>query len=283
MRAHIIGARGRLGQALAAEYGKDDVYVEGGAIYRKWARPGAADEVARHFERCDPKRTILFVASGLLDPSLSPKLLHGVNYHLPQNVVDGAARLGIKIVTFGTAMEQLTRSPNPYVASKIALANHIRNAAAAGAPVTHIQIHTLYGVGEPSPFMFLGQILSSIRSNMPFRMTSGRQLREYHHFSDEARAIRVLAEGSCTGVVTLSHGAPVQLIEIAESVFAAFGKRDLLMAGALPEPAEENYEKALIPPLNCRPLAFRDTLPAVVQYMKECVSRPAPEVREFHP
>jgi hypothetical protein len=55
-------------------------------------------------------------------------------------------------------------------------------------------------------------------------------------------------------------------------VFQALGRDDLLQVGALPEPPEENYEKILNPTANLQQVAFRDSLPAIVQYMEECHS-----------
>jgi hypothetical protein len=120
--------------------------------------------------------------------------------------------------------------------------------------------------------MFLGQMLTAIRNNAPFKMTSGRQLREYHHLVDEAKAIRRIANAAAPGVLNVSHGKALRLRAIAGSVFQALEKGDLLRVGALPEPPEENYEIVLKPADILRQVAFRDPLPAIVQYMQECNS-----------
>lgn len=270
MTFYLIGARGRLGQAIADEYGDSEIVSLDRSIYEDWSRPDAPDLVSRYFDKRSKEGATVFVASGLLDPKLSQEDLLRVNYHLPKNLIDGAAKLGIKVITFGTVMEGLLQSKNPYIQSKTALGEYVSAAAAAGRPAIHLQIHTLYGLGQPSPFMFLGQMLSAIRANEPFKMTSGRQLREYHHLTDEAKAIRQIASSAQPGVLNLSHGKPLSLRIIAESVFQAFGKGDLLRVGALPEPPDENYEKVLKPTEIVRHVAFRDSLPAIVQYMQEC-------------
>lgn len=270
MTFYLIGARGRLGQAIADEYGDSEIVSLDRSIYEDWSRPDAPDLVSRYFDKRSKEGATVFVASGLLDPKLSQEDLLRVNYHLPKNLIDGAAKLGIKVITFGTVMEGLLQSKNPYIQSKTALGEYVSAAAAAGRPAIHLQIHTLYGLGQPSPFMFLGQMLSAIRANEPFKMTSGRQLREYHHLTDEAKAIRQIACSAQPGVLNLSHGKPLSLRIIAESVFQAFGKGDLLRVGALPEPPDENYEKVLKPTEIVRHVAFRDSLPAIVQYMQEC-------------
>jgi nucleoside-diphosphate-sugar epimerase len=272
VRRYLIGARGRLGRAIAAEYAGIEIMALERRIYREWTQPGAADKVARYFDAPANEGATIFVASGLLDPGLSSEALMQVNYRLPRNVIDGATKSGIEVVTFGTVMEALLTSKNAYIQSKAALGEYVGSVACATCPVIHAQIHTLYGFGEPSPFMFLGQMLSAIRGNMPFKMTSGRQLREYHHLADEAKAIRLLAEHGMPGISNLSHGKPVQLKDIAQSVFQTLGREDLLHVGALPEPQEENYEQVLKPVKILRRVEFRDTLPAIVQYMNQCHS-----------
>lgn len=270
MTLYLIGARGRLGQAIAHEYGDSEIVSLDRSVYENWSPPGMADLISRYFDKRINEGATVFVASGLLDPKLSQEDLLRVNYYLPKNLIDGAAKLGIKIITFGTVMEGLLQSKNPYIQSKSALGEYVSTAAATGSPVIHLKIHTLYGMGQPSPFMFLGQILTAIRDNVPFQMTSGRQLREYHHLADEAKAIRQIANSAPPGVVNVSHGDPLSLRAIAESVFQALGKDDLLRVGSLPEPQEENYEKILNRTEILQHVAFRAPLPAIVQYMQEC-------------
>ena len=270
MTFYLIGARGRLGQAIASEYAGADIVALDRPIYQSWSRPGAADHVARFFDPLSNEDATIFVAAGLLDPRSSPEDLLAVNYHLPKNLIDGAGKLGIQVVTFGTVMENLLQTRNLYAQSKAALGEYVSAVVADATRAIHLQIHTLYGRGQPSPFMFLGQMLAAIRANEPFRMTSGRQLREYHHLADEAKAIRQIVMSAKSGVMDLSHGNPVELRAVAESVFLAFGKRDLLRVGSLPEPPDEVYERNLKPTEVVRHLAFRASLPAIIEYMQEC-------------
>ena len=151
------------------------------------------------------------------------------------------------------------------------LNEYIHSLTSRDSTTLHIQLHTLYGLGEPSPFMFLGQILSALRNNVAFKMTSGCQLREYHHFLDDAEVIQKICGSEITGVVDLSHEKPISLKDIAQQVFLAFDKNNLLKIGSLPEPPEENYDK-IFKPKKINDASFRDTLPAIVNYLKTCYS-----------
>jgi nucleoside-diphosphate-sugar epimerase len=270
----VIGGRGRLGQAIAREYPAADALCLDRAVYEGWWEAGAQDKVARFFAPWAGSSSTVFVTSGLLDPKLAPAEHQKVNYELPRNVIAGAASLGLKVVTFGTVMESLLAQHNPYIQSKAALGRHVADLAMAGQPVTHVRVHTLFGVGAPSPFMFLGQILTALGQRTPFNMTLGKQLREYHHVDDEARAIRALDAAEVRGVFDLSHGDPVSLRELATTVFAAFGAADLLHVGALPEPLEENYSTVFARHPLLGPQAYRPALPAIVDYLKACVVQP---------
>ncbi|WP_338015395.1 NAD-dependent epimerase/dehydratase family protein [Dyella acidiphila] len=267
---YLIGGGGRLGQAIASQYANQEIISLQRSVYADWSGANAVDRIARYFSPHAADATV-FVASGLLDPRLATDELVSVNYRLPRNVIDGAARLGIKVVTFGTIMESLLDVGNAYVESKKRLREYVEEALSAAWPVLHLQIHTLYGGGQPSPFMFLGQMLTAIRNNEPFRMTSGRQLREYHHFEDEARAVRLIAGmPEMVGVTNLSHGKPVSLRALAEAVFGALEKNHLLRVGALPEPSEENYGKTFAPTMMLDTIEFRDAIQGVVEYMCAC-------------
>lgn len=264
----VIGGRGRLGRSIAAEFAAQDPVLVAREIYQPWSQKGACDAIARYFEKQAAPCSTIFVASGLLDPRLPPDELLGVNFRLPRNIIEAAGGLGMKVITFGTVMEHLPGMRNHYIESKTALGSYVAGLSRAASPAAHLRLHTLYGVGEPSPFMFLGQMLDSIRRNAAFQMTVGTQLREYHHLEDEAKAIRTIAASNIAGTLTVSHGQPVSLGEIAHAVFSHLGREHLLHMGAVTQPPAENLSRVFVRPDVLRGIGFRDTLPAIVDYVK---------------
>jgi nucleoside-diphosphate-sugar epimerase len=270
----IIGSRGRLGQALARACPGPDTLCLDRAIYDTWAQAGGEAAAARFFAPWAGSAATVFVASGLLDPKLPPAEHQEVNVALPRNVIAGAAAHGLKVMTFGTVMETLLARHNPYIESKAALGRHVAELAVAGQPVVHVRVHTLFGGGAPSPFMFLGQILTALRQRSPFNMTLGKQLREYHHVDDEAAAMLALDAAGVSGVLDLSNGEPLSLRDLATTVFAAFGAGDQLHVGALAEPLDENYSTVFARHPLLGPQAYRPALPAIVDYLKACIDHP---------
>jgi nucleoside-diphosphate-sugar epimerase len=264
---YMIGGRGRLGQAILSSRGSLETTCLDRAVYEDWWQPAAAGAIERCFEAA-PVGSVVLVTAGLLDPTLSAAEHRRVNVELPMRVIDGACRAGLRVVTFGTVMERLTRHPNPYVASKAELGVFVADRAAAGDAVLHLQVHTLYGGGAPAPFMFLGQLCQALRDGLPFEMSPGRQLREYHHVDDEAAALRALLETGVTGVLPLSHGAPVTLADLARGVFDAVGRPELLRIGARPEPPDDNYATVLARIPQLEQIDFRATLPGVAAYVQ---------------
>ena len=270
MTSYLLGANGRLGQALLEVLGTESVTRVDRSTYEPWGGTDGEDQVSAFLDTHDiDASTVIFVAAGLLNPRLPAEDLNRANYQLPKNVIESAAERGIKVVTFGTVMERLLRTKNPYIQSKTSLGRYVAEVSSAGVPVTHLQIHTLFGLGTPSDFMFLGQMLAALKNGDPFRMTSGRQLREYHHYIDEARAIQHVAVSDTTGVINLSHGKPLSLRAIATAVFDELGDEGLLRIGDLPEPPDENYDEVLVPTLPLDEIHFRDSLPAIVEHMRE--------------
>ncbi|MEG2041492.1 MAG: NAD(P)-dependent oxidoreductase, partial [Hafnia sp.] len=98
-----------------------------------------------------------------------------------------------------------------------------------------------------------------------------RQLREYHHVTDDAAAIRMLVDRSASGVVELSHGHPITLRSLAETIFESAGKTHLLRLGALPEPDQENFTQVFLRPAALKDVVFRETLAGVSKYMKTLI------------
>ncbi|KPZ08005.1 Uncharacterized protein ALO41_03498 [Pseudomonas amygdali pv. ulmi] len=165
-----------------------------------------------------------------------------------------------------------TLTSNPYVQSKLLLSQFVESVGGGDLRPAHIRIHTLYGLAEPSPFMFLGQILSALRAGTPFEMTQGRQLREYHHVMDDAVAIKSLVDNRVEGIIELSHGMPVSLGDLAKAIFKAFDKTHLLRLGALPEPTQENFSHVFERPDALDGIVFRDSIESVVDYMKKQIT-----------
>ena len=75
--------------------------------------------------------------------------------------------------------------------------------------------------------MFLGGIYHALKNNLPFPMTSGEQLREYHHILDEVNAIDFLVQEENDEVINLSHGDPVRLCDLAMNIFIVFERASL--------------------------------------------------------
>lgn len=263
----IVGSRGRLGQAIGRQYNAAQVKCIEREVYEDWAEADASLRIQDYFSKHAPSGSVVYICSGLLDPRLPAEQLHAVNFKLPQNIICTLSPLGFRTVTFGTAMED-TLTENPYVQSKRLLGQLVQQMHGQEFQPTHVRIHTLYGADEPSPFMFLGQMLSAIRSKTPFQMTQGRQLREYHHVDDDAYAITSLVTRNISGVVELSHGQPVSLRALAEAIFQALDASHLLQIGALPEPAQENFNEVFVPPEILNGLTFRESIGAVVEHMK---------------
>ena len=270
----VLGAHGRLGSAIVASTELGQTIALDRSIYSHWACEGAADDVARYFEKsASPEAAgYVFVAAGITDPNRSPEEHHSVNYLLARNVVEGAQKCGLRVVTFGSVMEAIAGegSENSYFASKVRLGNFVKEYSAKHGNALHVRIHTLFGGGLPENFMFLGQMRNAIARGARFDMSDGLQLREYHHVDDETKAIAKFIQLNACGVIELSHGSSFRLRDLAIYVFKAFNCPDKLNIGAMPTPRHENFDFVFPRSPLLGEFQFRDTFPAVVEYLQTC-------------
>jgi nucleoside-diphosphate-sugar epimerase len=268
----VLGSRGRLGGAIVSSFESSQVTALDRSVYSDWWHDGAADHVSRFFESRADSKGVVYLAAGLIDPKAPVDEHHRVNFLLARNVIEGAANVGLRTVTFGTVMETVIgdKPTNPYFSSKTKLGHFVSDFSVKSNLALHIRMHTLYGGGLPDGFMFLGQLLNSITSHTRFNMSPGAQLREYHHIDDEIAAIAKLVEAELSGTVELSHGEPVKLRDLATYVFEQLKCPELLNIGALSEPANDNYTRVFERTPLLRDFAFRDTLPAIVEYLRLC-------------
>lgn len=277
----VIGARGRLGRAIASALPSASLVLPEREVYSDWWRKDHSRAIADYFEPYRETAGTIYIAAGLINPQFPAEEHYRVNYLLPKHIIEAAAPLGLQVITFGTVMEKVVRpaAANPYIAAKQQLARFVEEYATAGHATLHIRIHTLYGGPPPTRFMFLGQILDAIQAQGEFKMTPGLQLREYHHLDDEVTALRRLASLKLTGSLDLSHGAPLPLKDLATHIFHAFGCADLLKIGALPEPINDNYGIIFERTPQLGDMAFRPTLPAIVAYLHSCAAYPETQTR----
>ncbi|HHT0592292.1 TPA: NAD-dependent epimerase/dehydratase family protein [Legionella anisa] len=277
----IIGAHSRLGRSLAQFLSFDRSILLDRKIYDEWWRKNSADKISYFFEDLHKKWRgntseqipMVFVPAGVLDPNRPEREHIQVNFSLAKNIIEGAGRLGFQTVTFGTVMETLigSQTSNPYIASKTRLGDYVTDYSVKHATALHIRLHTLYGVGLPSPFMFLGQVLHALLHQIDFKMSPGNQLREYHHIDDDVRALINLVLLKKSGVIDLSHGQPLTLKALAHYIFAAFGCLELLEVGALSEPLKDNCHQVFSRSTFLRDETFRDPFPAIVSYLRSCL------------
>lgn len=266
----VIGGRGRLGQALMSDHSPQQITALDRSIYSEWTQDNATDGIKRFFERVANAGDVVYVASGITDPGAPADEHFGVNFTLPRNVINATSQLGLKVITFGTIMEEIVgdRADNPYYLSKVRLGRYIDEQAAKGGTALHLRVHTLYGGGPPAKFMFLGQFLDAVRAQRRFGMSAGDQLREYHHVVDEVRAVAKIVASNAIGSVNLSHGAPVRLRDLARYLARRFDCEDNLDIGAFPSSPLDNYDRVF----ECTPILkdinFRETFASVFDYME---------------
>lgn len=215
----------------------------------------------------------LLVANGLTDPRADPAALAAANLELPLRLIELTARRDARVLTFGSVMETFPEAcrTNAYLAGKLALAEAIEARQATGR-LCHVRLHTLYG-GPPHAHMFLGQIVRALATGQPFAMSSGEQLREYHHADDIACSVAaLLARPWAQTILPISHGRPVRLAALAQAVFDALGRADLLRVGTLPTAPGENRERVFERSPDWLIGHPRDTLPAVIAWVRACVA-----------
>jgi nucleoside-diphosphate-sugar epimerase len=245
----LFGSTGQIGSALAKA-------LKGSMLVRpRWSE--GADWPRRAFAAipatmpCD----IVF-AGGVTDPQLPDALIREANAIFPAQIIAATLdRPAIRYVTLGTVMENFPEvcEANAYLRSKRELGDWL--VAQASSPnvarrIRHVRLHTIYGGADKrflKPHMFLGQVALSLISVKEFRMSSGEQIREYHHADDIAQSLAALLDRHWlddeSSIVQINSGAPVRLGELATELFRAFGREKQLRIGMVPRPKGENLNR----------------------------------------
>lgn len=217
--------------------------------------------------------TDVICAAGEVDPNAPESRLFEANVELPLAIYRAirSTRGTHRFFTFGSVHESVVElgADNRYLNSKRRLLEERKAEMSReeGPQWNHIQLHTLYGGLRSHSHMFLGQIEEALRTSNDFEMSSGDQLREYHHVEDVAKnVLSILERTGYENTLDLSSGEPLSLKEIATSIFQHFGAEKQLHLGTLPDPAGEIYT----PQFKRSPSLFvyRPAIPNILRWLE---------------
>jgi hypothetical protein len=252
--------------ALQHAFPNEEIQIIGSDIANKWTHDGGEKLIEEDMENLGLNPHVIINTAGQLDPNKHISSLLGVNFYLPKNLELYSRKHGIKLVTFGTVMENLEdlSKSNPYLLSKRRYFEFLTNEALPNSNSLHLQIHTWYGGASLHSHMFLGQMFSALENKKRFQMSSGIQLREYHSIYDDISAAQYLLSQDANGVIQINHGEILSLKEIAISIFDSFNASDLLEIGSLKAPEYEIIERKFERLILLESVNFRATRPGII-------------------
>jgi nucleoside-diphosphate-sugar epimerase len=119
----------------------------------------------------------------------------------------------------------------------------LRRVAFAYAETTSLsiawgRIFFLYGPQEKTGRL-VSDAIRALGSGQPFDTTDGRQLRDFMHVEDVARAFAVLLASDVRGAVNIAAGHAVAVRSVLEAIARETGAHGMLRLGARPRPADD--------------------------------------------
>lgn len=236
-----------------------------------------ANSLQTLFQDLHPAEQHNFIFSNGVTNSKAGKVqLQFSNFEFVKNVMSATQHLPLaRAITFGTIFERFPSAceTNDYLNSKLKLSKWVEEQEQSHVKHLHFRLHTLYG-GKVPDHMFLGQIFQAIKNKAEFKMSSGEQMREYHHVEDIAETVTkfILMKDWPTlpaGPIEINSGQPIKLNEIATKVFTAFDQIELLKIGVFTTPTGENLEQKFTPSPKEFSTHFRDPSIHIVTWIKE--------------
>lgn len=92
----------------------------------------------------------------------------------------------------------------------------------------------LYGPWE-SERRLVPEVVSALLDNRPVSVTHGRQLRDFLHIEDAARAVALATESTVEGALNIGSGLGVTVRTVIETISAYLDRNDLIRWGERPE------------------------------------------------
>jgi nucleoside-diphosphate-sugar epimerase len=102
------------------------------------------------------------------------------------------------------------------------------------------RVFFLYGPEEKTGRL-VSDAIRSLGSGQAFATTDGRQLRDFMHVEDVARAFTALLASDISGAVNIGTGEAVAVRSVLEAIARETGAHGLLRLGARPRPADDPH------------------------------------------
>jgi nucleoside-diphosphate-sugar epimerase len=238
----ILGERGEIGTKINECLPTNSLRVLDKTTVREWIT-GKEKLIREDLLVNSPRDSsigYIFYCVGNTNPQAAEDSLSTLNFELPRSILRATVDLPFRLVTFGSVHEN-SKINNPYMLSKKKFYDFILDQG-ANYSWNHFQLHTLYSEILPKSHMFLGQMLNAIKAKEKFRMSSGNQLRQFHHSTDVVKAI-ISSIPSLGGnsVSQVAGGDSIRLIDLATRVYAEMDAFELLEVGALGDQENEIY------------------------------------------
>jgi nucleoside-diphosphate-sugar epimerase len=93
-----------------------------------------------------------------------------------------------------------------------------------------------YGEGEPVNRL-IPHVITGLLSGDAVHCTHGNQIRDFLQVADIGRALVAVLDSKVTGAINIGSGIPVKIQEVVNCIADVLERKDLIMFGALPEPA----------------------------------------------
>jgi nucleoside-diphosphate-sugar epimerase len=111
-------------------------------------------------------------------------------------------------------------------------------AAQEGISAAWGRVFFLYGPGEYKERL-VPSVVRALLEGREAHCTHGKQVRDFLHVEDVARAFVSILASDVTGAVNIGSGEPLALRELMMTVAKAVGREDLVRLGARPVPPDE--------------------------------------------
>ena len=262
----IVGATGLLGSTLLRSLGEHACFAIPRQKTARWLN-SSVNEIRQDLLKLTDSNSAafidLFYALGNTNPKTDPRILDELNFLLPEKILNASVGLPIRVITFGS-IHELSSISNPYIESKRKLGNLLA-APSHGFNNIHFLLHTLYSNSKPHSHMLLGQILNSIQLRQELQMSSGLQLRQYHHVEDVVKIVlsRLSPQVFSTNY-QINGPETIQIRELAVSIYTTFNHLPLLKLNSLPTDEADIFDAAYkISELDCEQ-GFRPAIDGVL-------------------
>lgn len=273
----LVGSTGAVGSCLTSHLPDSTIAISGQRV-RHWISQSNSRNFKMALETDLPNLSksslVLINCVGITNPLGNIDELVKVNYEFPLRLLQSLDEKIATFVNFGSVLESFVQDDtNAYLNTKVRISTALRMFDTK-TRLINFKLNTIYGGYKNPAHLLIGQLENSIKMRTTLPLSSGSQIREYHHLRDVSIVLSdIIQQGSVFGEIDLNYGFATTIRDVIYQVMRNLNLDHLLDFDFREDPVNDNYNYWPSKSEYLKGYTFRDPVAGITSYLQSRIAQ----------